>query len=56
MTSHDEQRLSDALRRQAEHQDPTLLTLDDVTSRARGIRRRRVGTRAIIIIEGRVGG
>ena len=44
MTSHDEQRLSDALRRQAESQDPHLLSLDDVTGRARGIRRRRVAT------------
>jgi hypothetical protein len=44
MTSHDEQRLSDALRRQAASADPTLLTLDDVTSRARGIRRRRAAT------------
>ncbi len=42
MTSHDEQRLSDALRRQADSTDPHLLSLDDVTSRARGIRRRRV--------------
>jgi hypothetical protein len=42
MTSHDEQRLSDALRRQAESTDPHLLTLDDVTGRARGIRRRRM--------------
>ncbi len=44
MTSHDEQRLSDALRREAAGQDPHLLSLDDVTSRARGIRRRRVAT------------
>lgn len=44
MTSHDEQRLSDALRRRAESADPTPLTLDDVRSRARGIRRTRVGT------------
>jgi hypothetical protein len=44
MTSHDEQRLSDALRRQAATQDPHLLSLDDVTSRAGSIRRRRVAT------------
>ncbi len=44
MTSHDEQRLSDALRRQAESADPHLLSLDDVTSRAGSIRRRRVAS------------
>ena len=44
MTSHDEQRLSDALRRQADSTDPHLLSLDDVTSRAGSIRRRRVAT------------
>ena len=44
MTSHDEQRLSDALRRQADSSDPHLLTLDEVTGRARGIRRRRIAT------------
>ena len=47
MTSHDEQRLSDALRRQAASQDPHLLTLDDVTSRAGSIRRRRVAAGAV---------
>lgn len=44
MTSHDEQRLGDALRRRAEAQDPQPLSFDDVTARAGGIRRRRAAT------------
>jgi hypothetical protein len=44
MTSHDEQRLGDALRCRADSTEPHLLSFDDVTSRAGSIRRRRIAT------------